>query len=167
MRLSLSTFLFVPALILIAACTGKADDTGTKKHPQQDTDTDTDADPDTDADSDEDTDTDDDADADTYQNDHSAYHEFVVAQSEVLCTLWEACGYLDDQGYADVTECKSAVAAHLLTDTCPGYDQSAAQTCVQIEVTATSNCASYDGAIPPACGGVCPPPPDTGAPHAR
>jgi len=152
--------LLVPSLLLGASCTGKdkGDDTGKKQHADADTDTDADTDADADAD----------ADTDTDPNDLSSYSEYIPAEADALCALWEACGYLDDYGYADAEACKADVVSHLGADPCVDYDAQAARTCLQTEVTAAADCTTYDGSIPPVCNSVCPRPPqdDTGTPPA-
>lgn len=153
------TVLFFPVALGLASCTG-ADKATDKSGDSSDADTDTDTDADTDADADTD------SAVDTDPRDMSSYAEFAMAQATIFCDLLETCGYLDENGYADVAACKADVTALLSGNDCAEYSQSAAMSCIDAERRAAADCSTYTGGVLPPCTSVCGGPPDSGAPPA-
>lgn len=153
--------LILPLALGLVSCTGNdkaTDKSGDSSAADADTDTDTDADTDADADTDSAQDTD--------PHDMSSYVEFSIAQATMYCDLLETCGYLDENGYADVAACKADVTAHLSANDCAAYDQAAAMSCIDAERHAALDCSTYTGGVLPPCMNVCGGGTDSGAPPA-
>lgn len=124
-----------------------SDDGASKDDPADDTSAD-----DTSGDTDTDTDTDD-------RPNLSTYEGFTQAHAEAYCASLATCGYLDEQGYADVAACEAAILELLNRVPCESYQLPAAAACVDADVAMAENCAdAREGMQPMVCRDVCTPP---------
>ncbi len=146
-------------LLPLFACTSSGDPADTEKPAKDDSAADTSADTDTDADTDADTDTDTDTDTNSGTPDLSTYTGFVDAHAGAWCASLEACGYLDDKGYADVRACVEATVAFLSAEACRDYQENVANICLREDLRMARACEEFPGGVAArACQEVCTPP---------